>query len=239
MWRKFQNQVIQKPPVLPVTVFLQEEQPWMTFPAHIVESVRQMSNRICRVTPFPKRLALFSALRQEGTTYLSRAIGATLAKDLSSSFCVVELNWWWPTSDLPTSYQAGGLAAVMTGQTALEEALIRTAMPNLTILPAGNLEVDLRSTISRGATFNTAIEYLQEHFDHLILDIPAILSVNEAIPLASQAETCCFVIQQGVTTIENVKLALDEVSHLPISGVVMNQVKFYTPPLVLNFIPQQ
>jgi len=239
MWRKLRNNNVQKPLTRPIAIFLPEGQPWLTFPENVVESVRHMYNRLCRVDPFPKQLALISALRQEGTTYLSRAIGATLAKDLSSSFCVVELNWWWPTSELPESYQSGGLAAVMTGEVELEDALIRTSMPNLTILPAGDLDIDLRSTISRGTTFKAAIEYLTEHFDHMILDIPAVLSTNEAVPLASQAAACCIVIRQGVTTIENVRLALDEVSHLPVVGTLMNQVHLHTPQQILKFIPQQ
>jgi len=239
MWRNFRIKPPQNPSIRPITVSLPGEQPWLTFSENVVESVRHMYNRLCRVDPFPKQLALISSLRQEGTTYLSRAIGATLAKDLSSSFCVVELNWWWPTSELPDSYQSGGLAAVMTGEVELEKAIIRTSMPNLTILPAGDLDIDLRSTISRGTTFKAAIEYLTEHFDHLILDIPAILATNEAVPLASRAAACCLVIHQGITTIENVRLALDEISHLPIVGVMLNQVNLYTPQLVLDFIPQQ
>ena len=238
MWRKSRNHPL-KPHSSPVTLALSDGQPWLTFPEDVVESVRHTYNRLCRVDPFPKQLALVSALRQEGTTFLSRAIGTTLAKDLSSSFCVVELNWWWPTSELPVSYSSGGLAAVMTGQVDLEDALIHTSMPNLSLLPAGNLDMDLRSTISRGTTFKAAIEYLTEHFDHLILDIPAILATNEAVPLASQAAACCMVIRQGVTTIENVRLALDEISHLPMAGVLMNQVNLRTPPFILNFIPQQ
>ncbi|HNB52659.1 MAG TPA: hypothetical protein PK530_11980 [Anaerolineales bacterium] len=233
------NKNIQKPLVYPVEVTLPDGQTWLTIPESVVGSVRHLYNRLCRTDPFPKQLALISALRQEGTTYLSRAIGATLAQDLSSSFCIVELNWWWPTTELPSSYQAGGLAAVMTGDVDLEDALIRTSMPNFTILPAGDLDVSLRSTLSRGTTFKAAIEYLTEHFDHLILDIPAILSINEAVPLAAQAAACCMVVRQGVTSIENVRLALDEVSHLPIVGMVMNQVNLYTPKPILNLIPQQ
>lgn len=239
MWRKSLKNKIQKPTVHPITVSLPDEQPWLTFPESVVESVRHMYNRLSRTNPFPKQLALISSLRQEGTTYLSRAIGATLAKDLSSSFCVVELNWWWPTTELPETYHSGGLAAVVAGQVDLEDAIIRTSMPNLTILPAGELEIELRSTISRGTTFKATIEYLTEHFDHLILDIPALLSTNEAMPLASQAEACCMVIRQGVTTIENVRLALDEISHLPVVGVMLNQVNLHTPSFILGFIPQQ
>lgn len=239
MFQKFRKKESLKPHTTPILVATSDGRPWLTFPEAVVENMRHMYNRMCRTEPFPAQLALVSALRQEGVTYLSRALGATLAKDLHSSFCVVELNWWWPSTELPANYRAGGLASVLTGQLKLEEALIHTSMPNLSILPAGDLELDLRSTISRGITFNTAIEYLSERFDHLILDIPAILSTNEAVPLASQAASCCLILRHGVTSIENVRLALDEISHLPVVGTMMNQVKWHTPKWILDFIPQQ
>ena len=46
------------------------------------------------------------------------------------------------------------------------------------------------------------------------------------------------VIKHGVTSIENVRLALDDVNHLRILGVLMNQVNLQTPSLLLRFIPQ-
>ena len=59
-----------------------------------------------------------------------------------------------------------------------------------------------------------------------------------SIALASLADASCMVIKHGVTSIENVRLALDDVNHLRILGVLMNQVNLQTPSLLLRFIPQ-
>ena len=66
------------------------------------------------------------------------------------------------------------------------------------------------------------------------MDIPAILATNDAVPLASLGSACCLVIRQGVTWMEDVKLALDEIDHLSIMGVVMNKFKLNTPSFLVK-----
>ncbi|MCA9925602.1 MAG: hypothetical protein KC421_24695, partial [Anaerolineales bacterium] len=72
-----------------------------------------------------------------------------------------------------------------------------------------------------------------------LLDIPALLATSDAIPLASLSSGSCLVIKQGVTSIENVRLALDDIAHLNMLGVILNQAVIKTPKLFLRFIPQE
>jgi Mrp family chromosome partitioning ATPase len=66
-----------------------------------------------------------------------------------------------------------------------------------------------------------------------------VLSSSDAVALASLGSACCVVVQQGVTPINSVRLALDEIKHLPMLGVVLNQVRINTPNWVRNFLPQE
>jgi hypothetical protein len=45
------------------------------------------------------------------------------------------------------------------------------------------------------------------------------------------------IINQGVTSIEKVRLALDEIEQLTILGVILNRVQMATPDIFLNLIP--
>ncbi|MFZ0547769.1 MAG: hypothetical protein WAM60_20140, partial [Candidatus Promineifilaceae bacterium] len=56
-----------------------DDEVWMTFPEEVVEAVRKMISRVMRNEGFPKSLVLLSAVRQEGVTFLSRAMGTVLA----------------------------------------------------------------------------------------------------------------------------------------------------------------
>lgn len=91
--------------------------------------------------------------------------------------------------------------------------------------------------MARSQELQDVINNLSTRFDFLILDIPAIHSTSDAIPLASLGDACCLVVRQGITTVEDVRLGLDEIDHIPMLGVVLNRVKLATPTFVTKLIP--
>jgi Mrp family chromosome partitioning ATPase len=72
----------------------------------------------------------------------------------------------------------------------------------------------------------------------VILDIPALLANSDAIALASLADAGFLVVRQGITPIALIKQALDEIKHLSMLGIVMNQTYFHTPRWLYNLIPR-
>jgi Mrp family chromosome partitioning ATPase len=132
-----------------------------------------------------------------------------------------------------------GLATVLMGNATLDETLIQTALPNLMLLPAGNLSPAQRPAMARHDTLKACIEQLSRRFDHILLDIPAILATSDAIALASLGTSCCLVIRQGVTPMSNVHRALEDIKHLPMIGVVLNQTRMHLPRWVRALVPQE
>jgi Mrp family chromosome partitioning ATPase len=132
-----------------------------------------------------------------------------------------------------------GLAAVLMGNTTLDEALIQTSLPNLMLLPAGNLPLSQRPAMARHDTLKACIKQLSRRFDHILLDVPAILGTSDAIALASLSTACCVVVRQGITPVSHVHRALDDVKHLSMLGVVLNQARMSLPNWVGAFVPQE
>lgn len=236
IWHRLRKQKTEIDPVM--TLLAEDGTPLMTFPSDVVAPLRHMVARAARNKPFPARLAMMASLRQEGVTYLAHALATTMAHDMEATVCVVELNWEWPSGVLLTASGNGGLTAVLTNETKLDDAIIRTRHPNLSLLSAGNMAAENRPGFARSSILKETIEQLGEKFDHLVLDIPSILACNDAIPLASLCTDACLVVRQGVTSVEDARLALDDVDHLPILGVIMNQVHLHTPSILLQHIPQ-
>lgn len=205
-----------------------------TFPDEVINSMRHLITRITRENELPKRFSILAALREEGVTYISRALAATIANDLGLSVCVVDLNWWFPSSSPLAGYKNGGLAEVLSGEATLGDSLVHTGWPNLTLLPSGQVARQNRPVMARSGALEKILDELDKSYDHLVLDIPAILATVDAVPLASLGTACCLVVQQGVTWSEDVKLALDQIDHLPIAGVVMNKVRLVTPPILVK-----
>lgn len=211
--------------------------PQEIYPAEIVRSLRQMITRLGRSGELPERLAVTAALRHEGVSYISRALAAVMANDLDVKVGLIELNWWWP-SEVTAKFYGPGLAQAVAGKASAKEVLVPTGRPNLFLAPAGRAQRAQRPIIARSQALKDTISELNKQCDYLILDTPAVLATSDAIPLASLAESCCIVIRQGVTKVTNVREALDEIDHLQVLGIVMNQVSIQTPRSILNLIPQ-
>lgn len=211
--------------------------PVYQFSGTTIDNMRAMINRIKRHGEFPARLAVISALRQEGVTYISRALATTLAHDTTQKVCIVDANWWWPAPADLVAADNPGLAGVISGEASLDEIITPSGWSNLALVPAGNIQRQLRPVMARSSALKEIFDALATQYDHLILDVPAIQSTSDAIPLASLADACCVVIQHGVTTIEDISLALDEVAHIKMLGVILNRVKLSTPEKLLKYIP--
>ena len=223
---------------LPLVLADSNHQPWMTFTSDVVDNLRNMVTKIGRKEAIPERIALVSALPGEGVTYMARALATVMANDLAARVCLVDLNWWSPASPPIETHRNNGLVSVVTGKRRLDEVFVQTSLPNLTIIPAGPLERAERPVMARSNVLKSAIDVLGRYFDHLIIDVPSVRATNDSVPLASLSNGVCFVMQQGITPVETVRLALDELEHLNVLGVLMNRVEFTAPESLLRFIPQ-
>ncbi len=238
--------------------------PQRVFPSEIVDNFRHMLTRLTYGETLSdksiSRISFVSALQQEGVTYTTLAFATTLAHDLDAQICLVNLNWWssglpsalalpplprrwWqrrnkqePTPELPSS---PGLAAVLDGSISIDNALLPTIMPNLFLLPAGTIPLEQRSIIARSERLRSCIETLSQYFHYVLLDVPAVLTTSDAIALASLGEACCMVVRQGVTPVNSVRTALDDLKHLPMLGVVLNQTTMTTPRWIRALVPQE
>jgi Mrp family chromosome partitioning ATPase len=238
-----------------------------TFDAEIVDHFRRMTTDLICTSGLPRRIVITSAIHSEGVTYTVLALATTLASDTADQFCVVDLNWWAPgiaaqfdpahraqaerrgrkapQALAPTSeaiaalHSRPGIAQVVAGTATLDEALVQTGLPNLCLLPAGELMLKERPVLARSAGLHTLINDLSERFDYLLLDVPAILTSSDAIALAALGDACCLVIRQGVTSTPTVQRALDQIKHMKMLGIILNRVAIQTPAWLQRLVPQE
>lgn len=214
--------------------------PIQTFPGSTVQALRYMATRLLVNDELPKRLALVSALREEGVTYNALALATLLAYDTAKRICYVDLNWWHPSRQLQAALLYNrGLAGVLTAATAWDSVLVNTNYTNLALLPAGELAAQQRATTARSSKLVEAITEVSSQFDHLILDLPAVLTTSDAIPLAALAEAGCMVVRQGVSTSELSNRALADMQHVPMLGIILNRTRTEIPAAILKWIPQE
>src|SRR5262249_21522683 len=205
--------------------------------APVTEIIRYMLARL-RLgdgDEFPRRLGLTSAISGEGVTFVTRALALVLATDVANRVCIVDLNWWspsdWPGPDVP------GVANVLRDELAVSEALQLTGNPGLKVLPAGRAGVSERPALARSDELAKALDELNEEFEHVLLDLPAVHATSEALTLAETCPSLALVVGQSVTPDSDVKAALDEIEGVPLLGVVLNRSYSKIPRIIRNRIP--
>jgi Mrp family chromosome partitioning ATPase len=212
------------------------DEPLETFSGEAVDSIRYLVTRLHQREGLPKRISMVAALRKEGVSYLSQALAATMAYDLAAKVCLVDLNYWWSNKLFSLGEHYQSWANVISGDVELKQALIPTGWSNFSILPAGNIARLQHSMVANSQSLRELIEELSSEFDHLILDVPAILATTDSVALASLGTACCLVIRQGITQSGDVSQALDRIEHLPMMGVVLNRVRLETPSQLVKMV---
>lgn len=209
----------------------------LELPSAVAARYRHLHTRLAREDPLPRRLGIIAALRGEGVTPVSLGLATVMAHDMEVRFCVVETNLWWPGLAKHAQVEpVPGLAEMVRGESEPGDVLRPTALENLWLLPAGECEETLRPRLARSRAIGEALDVLDGQFDHLLLDIPAVLATDDAVPLAGLADGLCLLVRQGATPIPLARQALDQVEHLSIRGVVLNGDKTTVPRWLLRLV---
>jgi len=164
---------------------------------------------------------------------------SSTAMNLALSFCQAGKNVLVADADMrrPRLHQVFegmlpksqlGLAAVLTGQTELDAALVRPtegAPDGLWLLPCGDIPENPAELLDSAALRQT-LAALRERFDVVVVDSPPILAVADPLILAGQVDGVVLVTRCEQTTRGELQRALTSLaqSDANMLGVVLNQV---------------
>ena len=119
-----------------------------------------------------------------------------------------------------------GLTDVLTGERQLDDCILKTALPNLSFLPSGNLPDDAVGILNSQSMIDLIAE-VRTRYDLIFFDSPPILGVSDAAILASEVDLAIMVVQYRRfprAMLQRVKGAVENVGgHL--LGIVLNNVE--------------
>ncbi|WP_075890445.1 polysaccharide biosynthesis tyrosine autokinase [Actinomyces provencensis] len=117
-----------------------------------------------------------------------------------------------------------GLTQVLVGAAGLEQAISRTGVEGLSVLPAGDIPPN-PSELLGSQRMSELLAYLSR--DHLVIvDAAPVLPVTDAVVLAKHADGVVMVAASGSTTSDELAGALDGIQQTggKVLGVVLNRV---------------
>ena len=118
-----------------------------------------------------------------------------------------------------------GLTDVFLNELTLEQAIIKTAVPNLDVLTSGKLPPNPAELIA-SAWMEKLITLLKARYDIVLFDSPPVLPVTDAALLASKTKHLLLVVSAGKTRTDSLRRAREALKQVDakIVGVVLNRV---------------
>jgi len=187
----------------------------------LAESVRYILARpqVSIDADLPPRIAVVSALAGEGVTTVSTVFASVLSHDSQSAACRVDLSW--------ESTTGPGVYEVIMGSCELDDALVWNG-PSAS-LRSGEVSRAEWHRLARSEELDKLIGTLSGRFEHVILDLPAILAGSDGLAMMRLVDAYLLVVKHGVTTLEQVQTVTDLLSDVSSIGSVLNQVRLRTP----------
>jgi capsular exopolysaccharide synthesis family protein len=119
-----------------------------------------------------------------------------------------------------------GLVSVLAGRIDAQHAVVKTAVPGLTLLPAGPPSPN-PSGLLASDTMRRFLDGAVARYEYVVLDAPPVLAVADAIVLGYLSNGVILTVRGGRTPREQVQKALAELrrSHVRVLGVLINALE--------------
>jgi capsular exopolysaccharide synthesis family protein len=161
--------------------------------------------------------------RGEGKSLTAANLGLTMAQEYQRRICVMDADLRQPQMHRLFGLPDGpGLSDVLTGDAALEDALVTLEDQQITILPAGRAPArpaELLGTIAMRRT----LEALRSQFDRIIVDTPATTPLADVGILTPLVDSVLLVVRAGVTGKPAIHDAIAAIDQSKLLGVVLNE----------------
>ncbi|WP_404427705.1 CpsD/CapB family tyrosine-protein kinase [Ureibacillus chungkukjangi] len=170
-----------------------------------------------------KTILVTSAGPGEGKSTSSANLAGIYAQE-GKRIILVDADMRKPTTHytfkLTNSY---GLSGVLTRQCELNDAIQKTDIEGLFVLPSGAIPPNPAELLDSNR-MNQLISELQEQFDLIIFDTPPVLSVTDSQILSNKCDATILVINSGFTPKETAVKAKETLiqSKANVIGVILN-----------------
>lgn len=193
-----------------------------------IEAVRSLRTAILfnKQRKTPKLIAITSSIPREGKS--------TIAYQLASSFAemekvlLIEADLRNPSLAVRLGYSAHrpGLSNLIARTHTVSECLIQSNDNKLAILTSGITPTNPLAFLSM-KQFSTLLRKFQVYYDRIVIEVPPINSVSDAIIVAQQADSTVYVAHAEKTKREQISNGLKILKQhkVNIEGVVINQNK--------------
>lgn len=166
-----------------------------------------------------------SALPGEGKTFTALNLAMSIATELDHTVMLVDADVSRPAVLKNLGLGEGpGLLDLIDGTVPMHEALLRTNVAKLSILPSGTPHARATEMLASEGMRRLLADMATRYADRIIIfDSPPLLMTTESRVLATLMGQVVVVVQAGRTKQSDVQAALDTIEACPVRLMLLNQ----------------
>ncbi|HOP40292.1 MAG TPA: XrtA-associated tyrosine autokinase [Geobacteraceae bacterium] len=228
---------IREPGVVVPEAFAADQPPTITSPylvtvqdphCPISEEYRKLKSLIVRTTreKFLNTIMVTSTCKGEGKTITALNLAISLAQEFDHTVLLVDADLRQPSVTRYLGIQAEpGLSDCLSNGRDVGDALVKTGIGKMVVLPAGKAMANPVELLSSGRMKQLVHELKNRYRDrYIIIDTPPILHFAEAHAIGSCVDGVVFVVGEGQAPISDVKESMRMLKDCQMLGVVYNNV---------------
>ncbi len=188
--------------------------------------VKEMLVKHCKKEKFSNLIMVTSAAPAEGKTMTSINLAASLSQEYDHTVLLIDADLRRPTCHRYLGYEnKKGLADCLLDGLDVGEALIKTGIGKLALLPAGRM-VDNPAELFSSNSMKLLLKDIKNRYPDrfIIVDTPPVLPFAETRSLAGIVDAAVLVVREGVSSLEDLRHAVDALSR-KVVGIVYNGAK--------------
>jgi capsular exopolysaccharide synthesis family protein len=185
-----------------------------------------------------RSIVVTSSLSGDGKTTVSCNLAISLTSlDRSRSVVLVDLDLRRPSVAESLSLRVRhGVDEVLAKEVSVNEALLRTNVPGLSVLAVGSGTSNPESLLA-SKSLTSLIRSLEKRFSMVILDTPPILSVADATSVVDVADGCLLVVRSGHSPTASVRSAIEHLPAEKMLGCCLNFARDSQPVANYEYYP--
>lgn len=199
------------------------------------EEFRKLKDALLRETkghyPANNVILVTSAVRNEGKSLISCNLAVSLAQDYDHTMLLVDADLRMPSCQLYLGVDGTGpgLSDCLVDGQNVSQALVKTGIGKLMLLPAGKKVKDPLEIFSSNAMRQLVMELKHRYSNRIIIiDTPPVLMFAETRALASLVDGIVLVVREGESSLEDVKEAIELLEN-KVLGIVYNGTEYTQP----------
>jgi protein-tyrosine kinase len=192
------------------------------------KKLRSLLVRLTRGESFGNTLLVTSTFGEEGKSMTALNLAITLAQEYDHTVLLVDADLRRPALHRYLGIEPKvGLIQCLQGSATLPQALVKTGLGKLVVLPAGGTVSNPAELLGSKRMLELIDELKHRYPDrYIIFDTPPTLPFADAQVLAGSVDGVLFVVREGSAKLSDIKESLSGLQKARLLGVIYNDALF-------------